>query len=78
MHIDVFSEMDLDGTEDMQFVPKSDFINLFNLTIMNLRDLPVFSTPSEVEWCTKFLISRVHEKILWLDKKYPIHDEYIQ
>ena len=56
---------------------KTIFINLFNSTIMNLRYLPVFDTTSEVVWCTKFLINRVHNIILWLDRWYPIHDEDI-
>ena len=77
MHTYVFWDMAPDETEDMQFMSKSDFINLFNSTIMNLRDLPVFGTTSEVARCTKFLISRVHDKSLWLDKIYPIHVEYI-
>jgi hypothetical protein len=44
MHPDVFWELALDGTGDMHFIPKKEFINLFNSTIMNLRDLPVFGT----------------------------------
>jgi hypothetical protein len=78
MNTDVFWEMAPDGLGGMQFVPKSDFINLFNSTIMNLRDLPVFGTTGEVARCTKFLISRVHDRSLWLDKRYPIHAEDIQ
>jgi hypothetical protein len=78
MHTDVFWEMAPDGIGGMQFVPKEDFINLFNSTIMNLRDLPVFGTTGEVARCTKFLISRVHDRSLWLDKWYPIHAEDIQ
>jgi hypothetical protein len=58
-------------------VPKPEFINLFNSTIMNLRDLLVFSTFGEVARCTKFMISRVHDIILWLDRRYPIHVEEI-
>jgi hypothetical protein len=58
-------------------VPKHEFINLFNLTIKNLKDLLVFSTTGEVAWCTKFLINRVHDKSLWLDRRYPVHVEYI-
>jgi hypothetical protein len=61
----------------MQFMPKPEFINLFNSTIMNLRDLPVFGTTGEVARCTKFLISRVHDRSLWLDRRYPIHTEDI-
>ena len=56
---------------------KMKFINLFNSTIMNIRDLPVFDTTGDVARCTKFLISRVHDKSLWLDKRYPIHAEDI-
>jgi hypothetical protein len=56
---------------------KSEFINLYNYTIMNLRDLPVFDTLGEVARCTKFLISRVHDRSLWMDRKYPIHVEDI-
>jgi len=77
MHTNVFWEMALDGIKGMQFVPKLDFINFFNLTIMNLRDLPVFGTTGEVVWCTKFLITMVHDRSLWLDKRYPIHAEDI-
>jgi hypothetical protein len=36
MHANVFWEMALDGIGGMQFVPKEDFINLFNSTIMNV------------------------------------------
>jgi hypothetical protein len=48
MHINVFWEMAPDGIGGIQFVPKSEFINLFNSTIMNLRDLLVFGTTGEV------------------------------
>jgi hypothetical protein len=58
-------------------VPKPKFINLFNSTIMNLRDLLVFSTTGEVAQCTKFLINRVHDKKFWLDRRYSIHAEDI-
>jgi hypothetical protein len=34
-------------------------------------------TTKEVLRSTKFLISRVHDRILWLDKRYPIHAEEI-
>jgi hypothetical protein len=40
-------------------------------------DLPVFGTTREVARCTKFLISRVHNGTLWLDKAYIIHVEDI-
>ena len=75
MNIDVFWSVTLDDLGGMQFMPKPKFINLFNSTIMNLRDLPVFGTIGEVARCTKFFISRVHDKILWLDMRYPIHAE---
>jgi len=78
MHIDVFWEIAPNGIKGMQFVPKEEFINFFNLTIMNLRDLPVFGTTGEITCYTKFQISRVHDKSIWLDKRYPIHVEYIQ
>jgi hypothetical protein len=78
MNTNVLWGMALDELGGMQFVPKSDFINLFNSTIMNLRDLPVFSTTGEVARCMKFMISSVHDRILWLDKWYPIHAKYIQ
>ena len=45
---------------------------------MNLRDLPVFGTTGEIACLTKFLISKVHDISLWLDKRYPIHAEDIQ
>jgi hypothetical protein len=61
----------------MHFIPNSEFINLFNSTIMNLMDFPVFNTTGEVVRCTKFLINRVHEISLWLDRRYPIHPEDI-
>jgi hypothetical protein len=77
MNIDVFWEMAPDELGGMQFMPKPEFVNLFNSTIMNLRDLPVFGTTGEVARCTKFLISRVHDRSLWLDKRYPIHAEDI-
>jgi hypothetical protein len=44
---------------------------------MNLRDLPVFGTTGEVSRCTKFLIRRVHNKSMWMDRRYPIHIEDI-
>jgi hypothetical protein len=44
---------------------------------MNLRDLPVFNTTSEVVQCTNFFIRRVHDQSLWLDRWYSIHDEDI-
>jgi hypothetical protein len=61
----------------MQFVSNPEFINLFNSTIMHLRDLPVFGTTGEVARCTKFLISRVHDRSLWLDQRYLIHADDI-
>jgi hypothetical protein len=73
MNISVFWDLAPDAMGGMQFVSKPEFINLFNSTIMNLRDLPVFGTTGEVAWCTKFLISRVHDKSLWLDRRYLIH-----
>ena len=51
---------------------------MFNSTIMNLIDLPVFDTTGDIARCTKFLISRVHDQSLWLDKRYPIHARDIQ
>jgi hypothetical protein len=77
MNIDVFWDIASDGLGGMQFVPKLEFINIFNSTIMNLRDLPVFSTTGDVGRCTKFLISKVHDRSLWLDMWYPIHVEDI-
>jgi hypothetical protein len=67
----------LDEMGGRQFVPNPKFINLFNSTIMNLMDLPVFSTTGEVARCTKSLISRVHDRSLWLDRRYLIHAEEI-
>jgi len=77
MNIDVFWSVAPDNMGGMQFVPKLEFINLFNSTIMNLRDLPVFGTTGEVSRCTKFLIRRVHNKSMWMDRRYPIHAKYI-
>jgi hypothetical protein len=78
MHPNIFWELAPDGTRDMHFISKKEFIDLFNSTIMNLIDLLVFGTTDELAHCMKFLISRVHDKILWLDKKYPIHAQDIQ
>jgi len=77
MNIDVFWSISLDDLGGMQFIPKLKFINLFNSNIMNLRDLLVFNTTGEVARCTKFLISRVQDKSIWLDRQYPIHAEDI-
>jgi hypothetical protein len=60
MNIDVFWSIAQDELGGMKFFPKPEFINLFNSTIMNLRDLLVFGTTDEFARCTKFLISRVH------------------
>jgi hypothetical protein len=54
MNISVFWDLAPDSMGGMQFVPKPNFINLFNSTIMHLRDLPVFGTTGEVARCTKF------------------------
>jgi hypothetical protein len=62
---------------EVQFIPYLEFINMLKSTIMNLRYLPVFKTTGEVARCTKFLISRVHDKSLWIDRRYPIHIEDI-
>jgi hypothetical protein len=72
-NISVFWDLVVDSMGGMQFVPKPYFINLFNSTIMHLRDLLVFGTTGEVARCTKFLISRVQDMSLWLDRRYPIH-----
>jgi hypothetical protein len=77
MNIDLFWEMCSELIGEVKFIPNLDFINLFNSTIMHLRDLPVFGTTGEVARCTRFLIRRVHDKRLWLDKRYPIHVEDI-
>jgi len=77
MNIDIFWSIALDEMGGMQFVPKTEFINLFNVKIMILKDLPVFGTTGEVARCTKFLINRVHKRSFWLDRKYPIHTEDI-
>ena len=69
--------MDIDALGGMQSISIPYFINLFNSIIMNLRNLLVFITIGEVAQCTKLLISRVHDRILWLDKKYLIHVEDI-
>jgi hypothetical protein len=42
MNISVFWDLAPDAMGGMQFVPNPEFINLFNSTIMHLRDLPVF------------------------------------
>jgi hypothetical protein len=76
-NIDNFWDMAPDELGGMQFVPKPESINLFNSTIMNLRDLLVFGTTGDVGRCTKFLISRLHDRSLWLDRRYPIHAEDI-
>ena len=48
MNIVVFWDMVLDTMGGMQFVSKTEFINLFNSTIMHLKDLQVFGTTGEV------------------------------
>jgi hypothetical protein len=77
MNIDVFWDMAPDSIGGMHFFPKPEFINLFNSIIMKLRDLLVYETTGKVAHCTKFLISRVHDKSLWLDQRYPIHADDI-
>jgi hypothetical protein len=64
MNIDVFCTIAPDELGGMQFIPKPKFINIFNSTIINLIDLPVFCTTGEFAWCMKFLISRVHDRNL--------------
>jgi hypothetical protein len=77
MNIEIFWSISHDELRGMKFVPKPKFINLFNSTIMNLRDLIVFDTTGKVARCTKFLINRVHNISLWLDRTYTIHAEDI-
>jgi hypothetical protein len=77
MNIDVFQEMSSELKREVQFIPKPDFLNLFNSATMNLWDLPVLGTTGEASQCTKFPIRRVNDKILWLDMIYPIHVEDI-
>jgi hypothetical protein len=48
MNIDVFCEMDYGSTEEVQFILKEEFMNLFHSTIMNLWDLLVLGTTGEV------------------------------
>jgi len=48
MHTDVFLEMAPNVLRGMQFMPRLEFVNLFSLTIMNLRELPIFDTTGEV------------------------------
>jgi hypothetical protein len=54
MNIDVFWSIAPDELGGMQFVSKPDFINLFNSTIMNLRDLPVFGTTGKLRGVPSF------------------------
>jgi hypothetical protein len=76
MSIDAFWSIALDELGGMQFVSKPEFINLFKSTIMKLKDLPVFGTTGDVARCTKFMINKVHNRSLWLDRRYPIHAVY--
>jgi hypothetical protein len=77
LNIDVFWSITPDDLKGIQFMPKPEFINQFNSTIMNLKDLLVFDTTGDVAQCNKFLINRVHDKSLSLYRKYPIHAEDI-
>jgi hypothetical protein len=77
MNFSVFWDLAPNTMGGMQFITKPKFINFFNSSIMNLKYLPVFDTLGEVARCTKFPISWVHDRSLWLDKKYPIHVEDI-
>jgi hypothetical protein len=61
MNIDVFWDIYPDKWGGIQFMPKLEFINIFNSIIMNLRDLLAFDTTSYVLRCTKFLIRKVHD-----------------
>lgn len=57
---------------------REDIRGLQRSTLLNLRGLLVFNIVGAVMQCTKFLISRVHGRSLWLDKEYPIHAVDIQ
>jgi hypothetical protein len=48
MNISVFWDLAPDALGGMHFMSKPKFINMFNSTIMNLRDLLFFGTTSEV------------------------------
>jgi hypothetical protein len=77
MNIDVFCSVAPDELGGIQFLKKPEFISLFNSTIMNLTNLLVFDTPGEVARCTKFMINRVHDRSMCLERRYPIHAEDI-
>ena len=40
--------------------------------------LPTFGTTSPVQQCIKFLMSRVHQGMLWLDEPYPFTLEHVR
>jgi len=44
--------------------------NLYNSIIMTLLDIPHFACRLNNRDCNRFLLSRLHEGLLWLDKKY--------
>jgi len=62
---------------DFQWKWKQSFFPLHNIMLMNFRELLVFDTTGKVAKCTKFMISRVHNSTLWMEKGYFIHVEDI-
>jgi hypothetical protein len=76
MEIHTFQDCTTLPDGSFQWKWKQSFLPLCDNMLMNLG-LTVFDTTSEVTKCTKFLINRVHNDTLWLEKGYPIHVEDI-
>jgi hypothetical protein len=77
MKAEVYSYYSPLPSREVDMERKTPFVLLRESTINNLRGLLVFGTTSKVGHCTKFLISRVHNGSLWLNKEYLIHVEDI-
>lgn len=60
----------LDGTKFVQ--PKRWAKNLYKACIMCLLDVPYLGHNPQINNCFKFLLSRLHDGLLSLDKSYAI------
>lgn len=47
-------------------------------SLLNLLNVPTFGSTPAVQWCIKFLMSRVHWGKLWLDQPYPFTLDHVR
>jgi hypothetical protein len=57
--------------------PAQSILELYNMGIMKLLDIPHFGSGKHINGCVKKLLARVHGGILWLDRHVHINVDLI-